>query len=136
MNFGSVSSFNEGKSYSKDSLTGYFIHSDSITFIKHQDIFEGIIGLTFGIEYYLEGFDPLTKNEDVHFISKIIHPLITNPETNQSGSETIEHKYSYNNQINYDYITFEYDWEIKPGIWIFQVIEDEAILLENYFIIT
>ena len=94
---------------------------------------EGKIGLSFGVEYYLEGFNTKSKLEDVHFISKIIHPLLTNPVNKENTTETLEQKYDYLNQINYDYFSFEYDWEIKPGLWIFQVIEANTILFEKVF---
>jgi hypothetical protein len=133
LNFGSITAINEARTLNKESLTGYFLHSDRIKFINHKDTLEGKIGLSFGVEYYLEGFNTKSKLEDVHFISKIIHPLLTNPVNKENTTETLEQKYDYLNQINYDYFSFEYDWEIKPGLWIFQLIEANTILFEKVF---
>ena len=134
LNFGSLIAFDEERTFTNESLTGYYIHSSGINFINQLDTLESAIGLSFGIEYYLEGFNN-SQHEDVHFISRIIHPTITNPTSNESISETVERKYTYLNEANYDYFQFEYDWEVKSGIWTFQVIEDDTVLLEKRFTI-
>lgn len=135
LNFGNIIATNETRTPNKDSLAGYLLHSDRIKFINHQDILEAKVGLSFGVEYYLEGFEASTKLDDVHFISKIIHPMLTNPVNNESTTETIERKYNYLNRTNYDYFVFEYDWEVKPGLWTFQIIEGNMILFEKVFTI-
>lgn len=133
--FGKILAINEKQTQTNNSLTGYFLHSESIEFINHLDVIKGAIGLTFGIEYFLNGEDD-QECQDAHFISRILHPIITNPSTNISISETVERKYNYLNQINFDYFVFEFDWEVMPGKWTFQIIEEESVILEKSFIIT
>lgn len=53
----------------------------------------------------------------------ITHPPLTNPETGFSSSRTIE----------FDFIHFEYHWEIQKGVWTFQIIENDVIKLEKRF---
>ena len=46
-------------------------------------------------------------------------------------SETTEKK----RQTNFDYFLFDDDWEVKQGLWVFQIIEDDKILFEKSFAI-
>jgi hypothetical protein len=133
LNYGSLVAINEERTIVPHSLVGYFLHSDDIQFIGCLDTLKGKIGLSFGIEYYLEGFDSTKKKDDVHFFSKIKHPKLSNPKTGNHATETLENKYNYLNQKNYDYFTFEFEWEVVPGVWTFQIIEDNRILLEKSF---
>lgn len=132
-NYGSLVAFNEDKTPSNESISGYFLHSDRVEFIEQSDVLHGAVGLSFGIEYFISGLDPGAKKQDTRFASIIKHPLMTNPATGKSATQVKEEKYNYLNQTNYDSFTFEYDWEVVLGIWTFQITQDNNILLEKTF---
>jgi hypothetical protein len=132
LNFGLLIADEEQVEPKEDSLTGYMLYPTEIQFIKITDRVEGVVGLRFGIEYYIEGYSN-QKYEDVIFYSRIFHPILTNPKTGKSSRLTQERKLNYLNEINFDYFCFENEWEIQKGCWTFQIVENEVIKLEKSF---
>ncbi len=132
LNFGLLIADEEQVELKEDSLTGYMLYPTEIQFIKITDRVEGVVGLRFGIEYYIEGYSN-QKYEDVIFYSRIFHPILTNPKTGKSSRLTQERKLNYLNEINFDYFCFENEWEIQKGCWTFQIVENEVIKLEKSF---
>jgi len=121
---------NEAIEPSLDSLTGHFLLSDAISFLNEADTIQLKKGLLFGIEYLLKG----TEEENAELLDvRIAHPLLVNPTTNESSAEVIETKAACINESKFDYFHFEYDWEMKPGKWLFQVIQSDKLLLEKEF---
>ena len=112
------------------SPTGYLIHTDTAKVIQSTDKILIENGVLFGIAYKIS-VEP--SIEVFNFECKIIHPPITNPETNITYTETKETKLHYPNYKYSDFYEFEFDWEMKPGIWKFQVIQDNKILMEKAF---
>lgn len=132
LNFGSLKTDAEEKEINKNSPTGYFLYPTKVEFGIKTDKFQGYIGLKFGIEYFVKGYDN-DENDIVFFSCKILHPQMTNPETKEKFTETQETKNCYLNQTNFDYFFFEYDWEVHKGLYTFQIMEDNKILLEKTF---
>jgi hypothetical protein len=132
LNFGSLTTDTEEKEVNKNSPTGYFLYPTKLEFIDKTDKLQGFKGLKFGIEYFIKGHTA-SKYDDVTFCCKILHPQLTNPETKEQFSETTETKNNYLNDTNFDYLFFEYDWEVKKGVYTFQIIEKHRILLEKSF---
>jgi len=132
LNFGSLTTDKEEKEINKNSPTGYFLYPTKLKFINKTDKLKGFKGLKFGIEYFIKGHTT-SKYDDVTFCCRILHPLLTNPDTKEQFSETIETKNNFLNDTNFDYLFFEFDWEVKKGIYTFQIIEDKRILLEKSF---
>ncbi|WP_158828486.1 DUF3859 domain-containing protein [Mucilaginibacter lacusdianchii] len=135
LRYGKVIAHNESRTDTSNSVTGYFLHSDEINLVEQTDILKGSIGLSFGIEYYLEGYDSEVKYEEARFTCRIIHPQIRNPDTGVSVTETTEVKYNYLNENNHDYFTMEYDYEVRQGTWTFEIIENSTVLLRKSFTI-
>ncbi|MFC7772417.1 DUF3859 domain-containing protein [Flavobacterium sp. GCM10027622] len=132
LKFGLLTTDEEEKKHTKESLSGYFLYPTTIEFIENTDKLKGVVGLKFGIEYFIEGYTD-DKFIDVTFTCKISHPLLTNPNTGDSSTVTVEKKNNYLNENNFDYFCFEYDWEIQKGAWTFQILEKEVIKLEKTF---
>ncbi len=132
LNFGSLKTLKEKKAPNKNSSTGYYLYPAGVQFVERTDKLKCFLGLKFGIEYFIQGIDNLKKDE-VKFCCNITHPQLVNPETNLQFAETNEIKINYLNETNFDYFSFEYEWEIKIGIWTFQIIENDRILLETPF---
>jgi hypothetical protein len=132
LSFGVLTTDEELKVYHEDSLTGYLLYPSKIGFIEETDRIEGAVGIRFGIEYFIEGFTA-EEGVGVSFTCKILHPLMTNPETGKSTDVTLEKKHNCLNDTNFDYFCFEHDWEIQKGTWVFQILENEVIKLEKAF---
>jgi hypothetical protein len=132
LKFGLLSTDHEEKVYRGDSLSGYFLYPTAIEFIEVTDKIKGIINIRFGIEYFIKGYND-DKLSDVTFTCKILHPTLTNTNTGQSSSVTIELKNGYLNESNFDYFCFEHNWEVQNGTWTFQILENEVIKLEKRF---
>jgi len=132
LNFGSLTADIEEKVKNNYSPTGYFLYPKNIEFTEKTDKLKGYLGLKFGIEYFIKGHLN-SKKDDITFCCRILHPQITNPESNVKYSETTETKNNCLNEINFDYLFFEYDWEVKQGVYTFQIIENDCILLEKTF---
>lgn len=132
LKFGLLTTDEEEKEHNKESLSGYFLYPTTIEFIENTDKLKGVVGLKFGIEYFIEGYTD-DKFVDVTFTCKISHPILTNPNTGDNSTVTVEKKNNYLNENNFDYFCFEYDWEIQKGAWTFQIMENEVIKLEKTF---
>ena len=132
LNFGNLTTDEEDKESNRNSPTGYFLYPNKVEFIEKTDKLQGFQGLKFGIEYFLKGDFP-SKSEDVTFCCRILHPTLTNPNTKEQFSETVETKYSWLNDTNFDYLFFEYEWEVQKGIYTFQILENNKILLQKSF---
>ncbi len=128
--FGLCQVANEAAEPSQAGLTGHFLHSDTLFFQLETDSIQLRSGLRFGIAYSLGGTEE--DNAEV-FTVRIIHPRLVNPVTDQSSTEVIETKAGCIDESNFDYFHFEYEWEMQPGKWLFQVIQSDKLLLEKEF---
>ena len=128
--FGICEVTSEASEPGQDSLTGYFLASDTISFLLRTDTIQLQKGLRFGIEYSLKGIED--ENAEV-FDVRISYPLLTNPTTGESEVEVIETKAGCIDESNFDYFHFEHGWEMQPGKWSFQVIQSGRLLMEKEF---
>lgn len=113
------------------STTGYFLHSDDMEFVEKTDSFHPMLGLSFGISYQ---FNQDSEEEElVDFVCRIRHPELLNPTTNEHFIETIEEKVCYTDELGCDFYTFELDWEMQLGEWIFEIICDDKIMCSKTF---
>ena len=115
-----------------ESPTGYFIRTDNILLVEQTDTVSPALGLVFGIKYV-----PVSSDENAlaSFQCKIIHPQLVNPKNDLHFSATVEDKYNYVNEENFDFFEFEHDWEMRDGPWRFQIIEENRLLCEHEFIV-
>ncbi len=127
--FGILEAIGEDQNFNLDSITGHNLEAVDVQFIKQTEKIIGKIGVKFGIRYSLEVYPGLN---DIIFCCKIIHPQMTNPKTQEHSSECFE-IIDYESDTSFDYYCFEYDWEIKLGKWIFQIIENDEVLAEKIF---
>lgn len=130
--YGLFSKPNEGN-FVEDNIespTGYFIRTDDIQLIDATSVISAKIGTIMGIKYL---FNSSSSQEIVNFQCKIIHPTLNNPNTNELFNQTIENKSDYNNEINFDFYEFEENWELIPGIWTFQIFENDKLLFSQEF---
>lgn len=114
-----------------DSATGYFLYSDDMEFLKTTDIIYPRVGMSFGISYQFEYDSEAAKLVD--FVCRIRHPELTNPTSKEQFIETSEAKDCYSNELGYDFYTFEFDWEMQYGEWIFEIIYDGKLMCRQVF---
>jgi len=133
LRFGSLTTSREHKEDNKRSLSGCFLYPSKIHFLDDKGVLKGEIGLKFGIEYFIGGYDHLTDKNEAAFRCRIRHPELSNPITNEKSSETIEEKLNLLNKANFDYFSIEHGWELKLGTWTFQILEEGHLLLEKHF---
>ena len=135
LEYGSFHKLPEGRQIEEDneSPTGYFLRSDDLQIIERTSKFIAEKGLAFGIKYNIKSSE---NDACVCFTCKIKHPQLTNPATKESFEETIETKYAYADASNFDFYEFEKEWEMKEGIWTFQIHEGENLLLSKDFEVT
>ncbi len=113
------------------SATGYFLHSDDMEFQERTDLIHPKLGLSFGISYQ---FEPDSQEGDlVDFVCRIRHPKLVNPMTKEQVTEISEEKECYTDELGNDFYTFEFDWEMQLGEWIFEIIHDDKIMCSQTF---
>ncbi|MES1249469.1 MAG: DUF3859 domain-containing protein [Chitinophaga rupis] len=130
---GSLTTSREHIEANERSLSGYFLYPSKIHFLDDKSVLKGAVGLKFGIEYFIEGYDQVTDENEAAFCCRIKHPELSDPVSNERSSETTEKKYNVLNEVNFDYFSIEYEWELKPGTWTFQILEEDNLLLEKSF---
>ncbi len=113
------------------SVTGYFLHSDDMEFLEKTDVITPTVGLSFGISYQFEQISE--EAELVDFVCRIRHPKLVNPITKEQFIETVEEKDCYIDELGNDFYTFEFDWEMQQGEWIFEIIHDDEIMCSQTF---
>ena len=131
LNFGSIRTGPEEGYEDSLSPTGYFLETENITFVNKTNILPAVKGLKFGIEYYVEGNN--TNHTRAIVCSKIFHPQMHNPKTKKIFAKIIDYKKVVLNDTDFDYLFLEYDWEVQVGTYLFQILEDDQVLLEKSF---
>lgn len=89
-------------------------------------------GVDFGIEYIISA--PFYK--DALIIEEVlIFPKggLTNPVTKITTEKESEFYEISPNEKQYFSYALEYDWEMQPGDWIFQIKSDDTVLVEKVF---
>ena len=115
------------------STTGYFLHSDDMEFLERTNVIHPTLGLSFGISYQ---FESDSKEEElIDFVCRIRHPKLVNPISKEQFIECTEEKDGYTDELGYDFYTFEFDWEMQPGEWIFEIIYNGKIMCRQIFIL-
>lgn len=122
---------NTTKDIVSDSPTGYFLHSDDMEFLERTDVIYPKLGLSFGISYRFKTDTELA--DIVDYECRIRHPKIINPTNNEAFTEIVELKDEWSDELGFDFYTFELDWEIQFGEWIFEIIHDGKVLCNQSF---
>ena len=82
--------------------------------------------LCFGIKYKLLNYEGPSLN------CKVNHPEIENPE-GLAFTQTVMAKKPSSDGIYVDFFLFEYKWQMIPGYWTFQILNQSTILFEKEF---
>ena len=105
---------------------------DSWNLIKETNQIPNSIGIEFGMAYKLNEFrsgDFITVEEIIIFPEN----GLTNPNTQVNTRIDTEALEIIAGEEQYFSYSLDYEWEAKPGVWVFQVKKDGALLLQKEF---
>jgi hypothetical protein len=116
------------------STTGYFLHSDDMEFIERTNVIKPKLGMSFGIRYEFE--QDSEEVELIDYVCRIRHPKLVNSISKEEFTECIEEKDAYSDELGNDFYTFEFEWEMQLGEWIFEIIYEGKIMCSKTFTLT
>ena len=105
---------------------------DSWNLIKKTTDIPGHIGIEFGIAYKIETppyVDSVTVDEVMIFPGEGLY----NPKSGRRAKIESETLNIDSREEQYFTYGFDYPWEIKSGIWLFQVKQNNRVLFEKSF---
>ena len=105
---------------------------ESWNLVKKTDKVPKELGIEFGIAYKLNEF---IGQDTIIIEESIIFPGngLTNPGTGITKAVDTEALEIYSQEKQYFSYTLDYPWELKSGVWLFQVRKGGALLLERKF---
>lgn len=115
------------------SPVGYYLRTDYLDLVRATTKIHARVGLVFGIKYLVQCRGIAMP---VRYSCRLSHPPITNPADGSTFTSIIEEKANIPDGINADFFEFEYDWEIREGIWRFEILVKERTLLTKNFSIS
>lgn len=119
-----------GERESKNTTSGSFNVTKEERLIKGTDKVVATVGTHFGFRFKLNG---LPEGQKVLLQGRVLHPQISNPETQKMSiidSWEIEETIGHTNYIGW---SFDHDWEIVPGKWTIQLFYGSKKLAEKIF---
>lgn len=118
------------KTKAKGTAVGTIYLAKEPKLVKETDKIPGTVGTNFGICYIVNGHP---KGEKVVLLVKLQHPATKNPKTQELRVSDEWKSYKRIGYIHCSGWKFEYDWEIVPGQWIFQLFYEGTKLAEKTF---
>lgn len=140
-----------GKIDTQDTSTGILtiVNENTIRLVEKTTKVPAVIGIRFGISYIVDGSP---DNAEVELTIRVITPGLSKPpapapqmhsrqgvmlgDRRDTGiSRTTEQwpSRAYINKQAYNFFNFEYDWELVPGTWTFQIWTENRMLAEQSF---
>lgn len=115
-----------------DSATGVVTLTEDVRYIEETDRIPARLGTSFSIDYMvLGGGGPL----EIELEMRTVHPPMRNPDTGRVSTlsrwTTTARKY----QVRGRSYTLEYDWEVVPGDWAFEIYHDDVLLARQDFVL-
>jgi len=87
-------------------------------------------GVTFGFQYEV---DSKVAIESVSLDIRLKPPPLIDPSSGRAVSEINYHRIARTNRSNFTGYGLDYDWELVPGRWVFQILYKGDILAEQAF---
>jgi Domain of unknown function (DUF3859) len=132
LSFGLVNNKTVGVRANDDLLAGEVKLIESWNLVKTTSNIPSEIGTDFGISYRVTApfyKDSVTIEEVIIFPGK----GLTNPDRGRTAKEDTEILHVGVGEEQYFSYAFEYPWEVRSGMWLFQVKQDGNVLLEQTF---
>ena len=130
LEYGEFKAYSVKRKNAENTSLGKMTVLKEIELLKQTDTIEGSTGTQFGVKYFVKGSP---KGANVPLSVRVLHPITTNPNTQQTS--TIE-AWIANAKIgsaNYSGWIFEYKWEIVPGEWTIQLLYEGEKLAEKKY---
>ena len=116
----------------KDYIAGSSLEAESLIHTKTIDSLDAQVGVTFGVNFNISG---LPTEKKMTFREVMIFPEMTDPQTGGKQSY-YEPTAKYKNKLTkFKGFTFEYDWELVKGEWIYQIYYQDTLLAEQSFMV-
>ena len=120
-----------GKEATDGTTRGERVLLRDITLLEKTTTIPGTVGTRFGFYYSLTG----SRGNDLDATIRIIHPATRNPKTRK---ETTVETWTQKCRVgmpHYAGFTFDEEWEIAPGEWKIQVLDNKRLLAEKVFLV-
>lgn len=128
--FGIFKTDKVGETEAKKTSSGTLNVTRDQRLIKGTDKVVATIGTRFGFRFKLNG---RPEGQKVLLQGRILHPEISNPETQRMSTIDLWDREETIGHTNYIGWSFDNDWEIVPGKWTIQLFYDGKKLAEKIF---
>ncbi len=114
-----------------DTVAGSESFMSGIRLVQQTSVIPPRTGVSFGMQYVIRG----DSDEPVDVTETIIFPGsgLTNPETGKTLKVSPYQRRVYHDETILMGYSFDEDWEVAKGEWIFQVTVDGKRLIEKRF---
>lgn len=102
---------------------------DGLTLQRATDQILAQPGLSFGIRYQIT--DPALVGK--RLTRRLIFPPMTNPKTGKTATSIVSYSTGIGGAPMFSLFSFDYRWEMAEGIWRFQLLDGDKVLLEKQF---
>jgi Domain of unknown function (DUF3859) len=109
-----------------DSLSGHSLLADHFQITSEGEIVRACLGLSFGVRFRLEESE---FNQFAYYKNVVTHPMMTNPNTKKASNGWSDVIVGSNNDWNFNFFTFEHEWEIVCGEWTFEIMTIDDVPL-------
>jgi hypothetical protein len=106
-------------------------HLSSVKLLQSTTTISASAGMRFGFRFRVIGRgNGLMK---LKMVVRVPHPGMSNPKTGEITKIEAHSAYPKIGEVSYSGYTFDEDWEIVPGTWIFEVWEGNRKLASQNF---
>ena len=112
--------------------TGALLDVVSTRYVANTNRIPATLGTSFGIDYAVWG---APRGTPVTLEMRTVHSLMTNPNTGRATTVSI---WQWETQAGYRdgrIYTLEYDWEVVPGDWSFEIYHEGKLVEKQDFIL-
>ncbi|HEX8549546.1 MAG TPA: DUF3859 domain-containing protein [Cytophagaceae bacterium] len=114
------------KILSELSLIGHEFVDAELKLLRGTDKIPLDAGLCFGIKYSLSQF------AGSYFTCRLLHPEVENSDR-LGFTQTLVEKEVNSAGVYNDFVIFEFNWQMIPGYWTFQIFDGDHVLFEKEF---
>lgn len=90
------------------------------------------LGTSFGVQYIIWG---APRGSWVPLEMRTVHPPLTNPATGRTTTQSVWQTEARVGDISGRIYTLEYDWEVVPGDWSFEIYYEGTLIEKQDFIL-
>ena len=111
-------------------VAGSSLEAKKFELVEQVDLISAKAGTTFGTSF---SFNNLPENQKNQFRLVMKFPEMTDPDSGMTQTYYESSEVIKNGTTRFKGFTFEYDWELVKGEWIYQVYYKDTLLAEKSF---